>query len=103
MNPEKLTDKQKETWGKPIKDSKYVRDFCADCGEEMRVTSETVILDNFCNFCEPRPVERRTICNLSHLKDYDAIDIDSGFDDTYYKDTFGKTVDKNILFPDDCG
>lgn len=56
-----------EKAGERIKGSKFVRDFCARCGEPIRVITifdEKVVatlgerearIQNFCNDCDPRP------------------------------------------------
>lgn len=94
MNPEKLTEKQKETWGKPIKGSRYIRDFCAECKEPIRVPSEKLLNDNYCNFCDSNPLPRRTICDLNHLaKSVGEVDIDSGYD--FQDNSYPQNVDIN--------
>lgn len=50
-----------ERAGERIQGSKFVRDFCARCGEPIRVATifdEKVPdrrIENYCNDCDPRP------------------------------------------------
>jgi hypothetical protein len=51
-----------ETRGAPIPGSVYVRDFCAGCGEPIRVSAQRlrgtgrVSLPNYCDVCGERPM-----------------------------------------------
>lgn len=72
MNPEELTTEQKETWGRKIEGSRYIRDFCPLCKEPIRVLPQNILDNNFCSYCDghPRTFKKRT--NLDHLVDYNG-------------------------------
>lgn len=103
MNPSKLTEKQKQDFGHQIKGSRYVRDFCPTCGEPIRIPSGKLLEDNYCQHCDGHPPagKRRYICDLRHLSDYDAIDIDSGFDGSVDSDTTERRSRNFGHFPDE--
>jgi hypothetical protein len=42
-----------EDVGAPIPGSRFVRDFCANCGEPMRICPDRVGEENYCSECEP--------------------------------------------------
>jgi hypothetical protein len=103
MNPLKLTNKQKEDFGHAIIGSRYVRDFCSECGESIRIPSGQLLEDNFCSKCDghiPKG-KRRYICDLTHLRDYDDIDIDSGFSSSLGSDITEKRNRNFGHFPDE--
>src|SRR3989304_5787073 len=70
MNPEKISPEQSEEFGKPVPNSKYFRDFCASCGEPIRVSSEKLYDDNFCRDCDCHPLKDGSVTKLGHLSDY---------------------------------
>jgi len=79
MNPDKLTEKELETFGKPVEGSKYFRDFCTCCREPMRVASERLCDDNYCYGCDGHERTGRT-SSLAHLQDYNGPeDAEGGF------------------------
>lgn len=103
MNPKRLTKEQKKDFGLSIEGSKYVRDFCSNCGEPIRIPSGQLLEDNFCHHCDghiPKG-KRRYICDLTHLKDYDAIDIDSGFSNSMDSDITERRSRNFGHFPDE--
>lgn len=102
MNPSKLTPKQKEEFGLQIKNSRYVRDFCSECKTPIRIPSGQLLEDNFCHNCDghiPKG-KRRYICDLTHLKDYDNPDTDSGYFDYGNSDAKDKIINSEH-FPDE--
>jgi hypothetical protein len=73
MNPEKVTEKELETFGKSIENSVYFRDFCSCCREPIRVPSEKLYNDNYCFDCNGHQRPGRTSA-LAHLQDYNGPD-----------------------------
>lgn len=70
--------KVKEKRWEKIENSRYYRDFCVHCGEPIRIFSKDIYKENSCNICNGHSsIDRRHICNLNHLIDYDDLDIDA--------------------------